>query len=134
MTDTESKVLEKIKKAKQDWKQKSTLSFKLKTNQLYLSTLCLEEYSQLSGAKGFYVYIPEKEAKVKVSFPFKGKTQKTHMLQKLILLKMLTDTYTDKIMVTRRDMQDAIPIDTYISSKKPNFLHLFQSFPVGNYR
>ncbi len=125
--ETERKVLESIENAKKEWQEKDTLSFSLKPNQLYLSTICLDAYSHLKGAKGFYIYAPGKEKTEKVFFPFDNEKEKGKVVQKLMLFKMLTDTYADEIMVTRQEMKDAVSIDDYIDSKNQKFARLFYS-------
>ena len=127
MIETENQVRASIEKARNDWKVKDTLSFRLKANQLYLSTICLEEYSHFDGVKGFYVFVPENKKKIKVSFPFESNDEKEkgRMVRKLMLFKMLTDTYSAKIMLTRRELKNDVPIDDYIVKKKPSLIQFF---------
>ena len=127
MTEAENKVRVSIEKARNEWKEKDTISFRLRQNQLYLSTICLEEYSRFDGIKGFYVFIPEKDKRIKVSFPFEGRNEKENgrMIRKLLLFKMLTDTYSTKIMLTRREIKNDMPIDEYIASKRPSLVQFF---------
>ena len=127
MIEAENQVRASIEKARNEWKEKDTLSFKLKPNQLYLSTICLEEYSRFDGVKGFYVFVPEQEKRIKVSFSFKNctKKEKDRMIHKLLLFKMLTDTYSTKIILTRRELKNDMPIDSYIASRKPKLVQFF---------